>query len=206
MRRWISRILMIVGLALISISGYQFYQTKQSTNNALAEAEQLVKQNNQNESEDESQTEPSPEDFVPKDDDVIGIVRIPSIEAKLPIVEGTDEEMLKKGVGHYSSTALPAENEQILLSGHRDTVFRRFGELEIGDRFIVEMPYGTYEYEMRESEIVGADDTSVIRPMGEEVLTVSTCYPFSYIGNAPDRFVLYAYPVGETEDKDQEEQ
>lgn len=197
---------MIVGLALISISGYQFYQTKQSTNNALAEAEQLVKQNNQNESEDESQTEPSPEDFVPKDDDVIGIVRIPSIEAKLPIVEGTDEEMLKKGVGHYSSTALPAENEQILLSGHRDTVFRRFGELEIGDRFIVEMPYGTYEYEMRESEIVGADDTSVIRPMGEEVLTVSTCYPFSYIGNAPDRFVLYAYPVGETEDKDQEEQ
>src|SRR5699024_7941139 len=93
MRRWISRILMIVGLALISISGYQFYQTKQSTNNALAEAEQLVKQNNQNESEDESQTEPSPEDFVPKDDDVIGIVRIPSIEAKLPIVEGTDEEM-----------------------------------------------------------------------------------------------------------------
>src|SRR5699024_10734862 len=90
--------------------------------------------------------------------------------------------------------------------GHRDTVFRRFGELEIGDRFIVEMPYGTYEYEMRESEIVGADDTSVIRPMGEEVLTVSTCYPFSYIGNAPDRFVLYAYPVGETEGKDQEEQ
>ncbi|HEX6593090.1 MAG TPA: class D sortase [Bacillota bacterium] len=206
MRRFISGILIIAGLALISIAGYQMYVTKKSTNNALAEAEQLVnKQKNAKEAEN-SETEISPEDFVPKDDDVIGIVRIPSIDAQLPIIEGTDEEMLEKGVGHYSSTALPAENEQILLSGHRDTVFRRFGELEIGDRFIIEMPYGEYEYEMRESEIVSADDTSVIRPMGEEVLTVSTCYPFSYVGSAPDRFVLYAYPIDKGDDKDQEDE
>src|SRR5699024_4703885 len=122
MRRWISRILMIVGLALISISGYKFYQTKQSTNNALAEAEQLVKQTSQKGSEARMRSYPSPEEFVPEEEDFLRIVRIPSIAAKLPIVEGTDEEMLKKCVGHYSSTALPAENEPILLSGHRDTV------------------------------------------------------------------------------------
>ncbi len=83
-----------------------------------------------------------------------------------------------------------------MLSGHRDTVFRQFGELEIGDRFIVEMPYGSFEYIIQDSEIVPEDDLSVIRPdeYEEEMLTVTTCYPFHYIGNAPDRYILYATP------------
>ena len=73
--------------------------------------------------------------------------------------------------------------------------FQRLGELQPGDRFIVDMGYGSYEYEMRESEIVAADDTTVITPRGEEVLTLSTCYPFSYIGSASERYIIYAYPV-----------
>ena len=128
-------------------------------------------------------------------DDVIGILSIPALEETYPIIEGTDEEMLMKGVGHYATTALPGGNEQILLSGHKGTVFQRLGELQPGDRFIVDMGYGSYEYEMRESEIVAADDTTVITPRGEEVLTLSTCYPFSYIGSASERYIIYAYPV-----------
>ena len=57
------------------------------------------------------------------------------------------------------------------------------------------MPYGDYEYEIKDYEIVDRDDTSVIGPMGEEVLVVSTCYPFEFYGFAPDRFVFYCYPV-----------
>ncbi|WP_370512357.1 sortase domain-bontaining protein [Planomicrobium sp. CPCC 101110] len=57
------------------------------------------------------------------------------------------------------------------------------------------MPYGKYRYEIRETKIVPEDDTTVVRKMGEEVLVVSTCYPFNFIGSAPDRFVVYAYPV-----------
>lgn len=87
------------------------------------------------------------------------------------------------------------DGEQIVLSGHRDTVFRDFGQLEIGDTFVVNMPYGTYEYAIRETEIVPEDDTSVIRKMGEEVLVVTTCYPFHMVGSAPERFVAYAYTV-----------
>ena len=102
---------------------------------------------------------------------------------------------MKKGVGHLVQSVFPGQNEQIVISGHRDTVFRGFEKLEIGDLFIVHMPYGTYTYEMRETEIVDKDDTSVVRSMGEEVLVVTTCYPFYYIGPAPMRFVIYAYPV-----------
>lgn len=133
--------------------------------------------------------------FQPEDDEVIGILEIPKINAKLPVIEGTEEQMLKRGVGHYTSSAFPLDGEQILLSGHRDTVFRKFGQLSIGDRFIVELPYGRFEYEMRKSEIVESDDTTVIRSMGEEVLTISTCYPFRYVGDAPQRYIIYAYPV-----------
>src|SRR5699024_11920500 len=65
---------------------------------------------------------------------------------------GTDEEELAQGVGHYYDTGLPGQNKQILLSGHRDTVFRNFDQLEHGDEFHVKMEYGTYIYQINRSE------------------------------------------------------
>lgn len=126
--------------------------------------------------------------------EVIGILEIPKLHTELPIVEGTSGYELEKGVGHYSSTALPGQPDQILLSGHRETVFRRLGELQNGDTFHIKMPYGTFSYEIIQSQIVDADDPTVIRSTAPtETLTVSTCYPFSYIGDAPYRYVLTAH-------------
>src|SRR5699024_2456212 len=130
-------------------------------------------------------------------DETIGIFYIPRLDREIPIIEGTDEDELAKGVGHYSGTGFPGQNKQILLSGHRDTVFRDFGELQDGDELHVKMKQGTFIYviEDSETEIVPADDTTVIDPSRkDEVLTVSTCYPFSFIGNAPDRYVIHDYP------------
>ena len=68
--------------------------------------------------------------------------------------------------------------------------------MEDGDEFHVQMEYGTYKYEISDHEIVAADNTTVIDPSRkDEYLTVSTCYPFTVIGSAPDRYVLYAYPL-----------
>ena len=186
-KKFFSLLLIVTGSVLIIFASYQIYVQKADTKKSLVEAEQLLTEKNGDKSKNK--------DVSYQKNEAIGILHIPKIDGKLPIIKGTDEEMLAKGVGHYESTALPGENEQILLSGHRDTVFRDFGDLEVGDRFTVEMAYGTFEYEMKEAEIVSADDTTVIRPTGEEVLTLSTCYPFSYIGPAPDRYVIYAYPV-----------
>ncbi|RQW23113.1 class D sortase [Bacillus sp. C1-1] len=127
--------------------------------------------------------------------DAFAILEIESLDRQLPIVEGTNPEELQRGVGHYRDSVLPGGDEQILLSGHRDTVFRDFGELEIGDLFIVHMEYGSFRYKIEETEIVDADDRTVIREMGEEVLVVTTCYPFDFINHAPERFVIYAYPI-----------
>ncbi|WP_227495240.1 class D sortase [Bacillus cereus] len=138
----------------------------------------------------------SPNKYHFNTNDAIGILTIPKIGAKLPIVEGTNPKDLKKGVGHHSTTVLPGQQDMVLLSGHRDTVFRKMGQLKNGDRFTVELPYGTYTYEMRDHKIVDADDTSIIKSTApDEVLVISTCYPFHYLGDAPQRYVIYAYPV-----------
>ena len=191
MKRLIGFSIIGVGLALVSLSLYEFYETKTGTEKALAIAKTVIA--SQPEVQKDSEGQPIAQDY--QQDDVIGILTIPKLDETYPIIEGTEEEMLAKGVGHYPTTALPGEKEQILLSGHRGTVFQRLGELIAGDRFIIDMGYGKFEYEMRESQIVAADDTTVIKPHGEEVLTLSTCYPFSYIGSAPDRYIIYAYPV-----------
>ncbi|MDW2878212.1 MULTISPECIES: class D sortase [Bacillaceae] len=145
-----------------------------------------------------SKERPAEKPIIPvfKTGDIIGILEIPALKAELPIIEGTDEEELEKGVGHYAGTVFPGQKDQILLSGHRDTVFRKIGELKMGDELVVKMPYGDFTYEIIESFIVDADDTTVIKPTApEEILTLSTCYPFYFVGSAPERYILTAKRV-----------
>ncbi|MBT2574026.1 class D sortase [Bacillus sp. ISL-51] len=134
--------------------------------------------------------------FQPKVGKASGILEIPKIDAELPIVEGTDADDLAKGVGHYKDSYYPDEHGQIVLSGHRDTVFRRTGELDKGDQLIIILSYGTFSYKITHTKIVSQNDTSVITLQHErEELVLTTCYPFSYIGNAPKRYIIYAEPV-----------
>jgi sortase A len=189
----IAFLLMLIGISLVVYAGWNIYDMNKAQQESLAKAKEIITDSNQANSADKQITL---DNFHPKKGDVIGIVRLPKIESELPIVEGTSEDELEVGVGHYSDTALPGQNDQILLSGHRDTVFRRLGELEIGDKIIVEMPYGTFTYKIYHTKIVPADDTTIIgSTFPKEVLNISTCYPFRYIGNAPDRYIIYAEPV-----------
>lgn len=125
--------------------------------------------------------------------DVMGILHIPKLNIELPIISGTEEPQLSRGVGHHRSTWLPGQENQILLSGHRETVFRRLGELVHGDHIEIRMEHGVFTYEIFDTEIVSGDDRTVIGPTDpDEILVLSTCYPFTFIGSAPDRYVLYA--------------
>ena len=128
----------------------------------------------------------------PDKGEVIGSLSIPALKKRLPIIEGTREDDLKRGVGHYSQSVLPGEQDNCVLSGHRDTVFASLGKLKIGDLFITRTSAGTFTYEISRIRIVDKDDTTVIVPADHAVLTVSTCYPFHYVGAAPRRYVLVA--------------
>ena len=129
----------------------------------------------------------------PEKGENIGELLIPTIGATLPIFHGTDEDELLKGVGHFADSVLPGENDNSVLSGHMDTVFRELGEVGKGDLLIVETSAGTFTYKVRKTRIVDADDRTVIVPKPKATLTVSTCYPFDFIGSdAPERFILIA--------------
>ena len=127
-----------------------------------------------------------------KKGETIGHLTIPVLKRKLPIIEGTGSAELKKGVGHFSDSVLPGQEDNCVLSGHRDTVFRGLGRLKKGDVFIVQTAAGKFTYEIRRIRIVDKEDRTVIVPTKNAVLTVTTCYPFNYVGNAPDRYILSA--------------
>jgi sortase A len=126
----------------------------------------------------------------PSDGDEIGTLYIPALKQRLPIVEGTSDDELKRGVGHFSQSVLPGEQDNCVLSGHRDTVFTRLGKLKTGDKLITQTAAGTFTYRIRLIRIVHKNDRTVIVSTDHAVLTVSTCYPFDFIGAAPDRYVL----------------
>ncbi len=124
----------------------------------------------------------------------IGQLIIPKIGAYLPIVEGTDDASLEKGVGKYIGygTVAPDETGHVVLSGHRHTVFKKLGQLVNGDKMYVKYKNKIYTYQIRKTWITHAEDRTVIVPIPRPVLTVTTCYPFDYKGNAPDRYIIRA--------------
>lgn len=192
--KWLSRILIVVGLGFLLAFGYTVYDHMTSSSVTLEEA-QIALEESRVSATGQEDNGYDIENYEPEPGEAFGVLEIPKLDRSIGIVAGTDSDSLKRGVGHVEGTVFPGQGEQIVLSGHRDTVFRDFGDLEVGDTFKVQMPYGDYEYEIRDHEIVDRYDTSVIGPMGEEVLVVSTCYPFEFYGFAPDRFVFYCYPV-----------
>lgn len=185
MKMKISLLLMAGGFFFISIAGFQIVKSESNQNKNIKIAMETVAAKEKEIQGDSLQ--------VIDNGEVLGILELPSLEEKLPIVKGVSDEALEKGVGYYEGTALPNQNDQIVLSGHRDTVFRRLGELQLGDELIVKMPYGTFRYIIEETFIVEADDRTVIRSTAPiEKLTLTTCYPFNFIGDAPQRYIINA--------------
>ncbi len=117
---------------------------------------------------------------------------VPVIGNEYDVFWGTDSETLKQGVGMYDSkwTVSPAQSGHVVLSGHRDTVFTGLQEMEENDRIYVTYNDEVYEYQVRNMWITDSEDRSVIVEKEKPTLTLTTCYPFDYIGSAPDRFIV----------------
>lgn len=190
-----------------ALSSYQYrtaYQNKEvsvqavtadnNRSDMLEGTSNLVTDEVQNDSDEEKQLYP----MRPAIGDEIGELYIPRLEVTLPIYHGTNEDELEKGVGHYVGSVLPGEDDNSVLSGHRDTVFRELGKVGEGDTLVVRTSAGEFEYTVSKVRIVDQNDRTVIVPKPKATLTVSTCYPFDFIGSAPERYILVAYLSSET--------
>ena len=111
------------------------------------------------------------------------------------VVQGTDEESLKKGPGHEPSTGLPGQGRLIYIAGHRTTYlapFSHIDDIRVGDRIRFVVPYGTFVYRVIRHYVVPSDDLAVLQPTHREVLRLQACHPRFF---ATHRYIVDAVPV-----------
>jgi sortase A len=117
---------------------------------------------------------------------------IPRIGLSVVVVEGAGEKELALGAGHIPGTALPGDGGNVGIAAHRDSFFRSLRHIRDGDVIKLTTHGDEYSYKVVSTQIVSPDAIEVLHPVGREVLTLVTCYPFNFIGSAPYRFVVRA--------------
>lgn len=122
----------------------------------------------------------------------MAVLDISRLRIRVPVFEGTDDLVLNRGLGWIVGTARPGETGNIGIAGHRDGFFRGLKDIVVGDT----MELGTLDqratYVVDEIEIVTPEQVEVLRPRGAPAITLVTCYPFYFIGDAPQRFIVHA--------------
>ncbi len=124
--------------------------------------------------------------------ELVGRMEIPRLMLSVAVAEGTDAATLRRAAGHILGTALPGQPGNIGIAGHRDTLFRPLRHTLKGDVITLVTSQGEYHYRVVSTRIVNPTDIAVLKADGHEILTLVTCYPFYFIGPAPDRFIVRA--------------
>ncbi|WP_249414007.1 sortase [Alteribacter keqinensis] len=206
------RVLYIVffsGLIAFAFFGFEWFQSKQEvvtlSADQISNAEENVKRSSQSQDEDVSLRRFLSEDRVMSDERneykpgaEVASLLIPAVEEGYPVYWGADDVTLKQGVGMYVSewTTTPEVGGHTVVSGHRDSVFTKLGEVTEGDDVLLEFEGETYVYSIKNIWITAAEDRTVIVDKESPTLTITTCYPLDYLGSAPDRYIIQAELTG----------
>jgi LPXTG-site transpeptidase (sortase) family protein len=126
---------------------------------------------------------------------LVGMLDVPRLQLSTPVIEGDDDDTLKRSVGHLPDTPLPWEDGNSAIAGHRDGLFRPLKNVKVGDEILFRTTREELRYRVTRTSIVMPDDLSVLAPEGAPALTLITCYPFYFVGSAPKRFVVRAERV-----------
>jgi sortase A len=133
-------------------------------------------------------------------DDVIGRIEIPALALSAPITGDYDGDSLRKGVGHIPGTAVPGGLGTVGLAGHRDSFFRPLRRIAAKMEIRLIDETGTYHYVVDSTEIVSPDKVEVLNIVARPELTLITCFPFDYVGAAPERFIVHAHLLSASPD------
>ena len=123
----------------------------------------------------------------------LGRIEIGAIGLEVMILEGTEDETLRRAVGHIPGTSLPGQNGNVAIAGHRDTFFRPLRNIQKDDEITLTTLNGSYRYRVDSTKIVEPEEIGVLYDSGEAILTLVTCYPFNFVGSAPQRFIVRAH-------------
>lgn len=211
MIRKLSIVLFAIGFVVFAYSGLNYFQATQSVQEIPEEAKAasmditanqtaatMVDQKKVETSNDDTGTDPLTLHHEIEKGAEVATLDIPAMDKRFTTYWGTDEDTLDQGVGMYVSewTTVPNDDHgHTVLSGHRDTVFTGLDKLRKGDTLKVHYNNETFEYEITKTWITNADDRTVIVEKEQPTLTLTTCYPFDFVGFAPDRYIVEAVLV-----------
>lgn len=184
--RWIANVLLLAGVVAVFFAAGSFIAM-------------TVWQKWQNHRFDQQRTvsQPGIQPHI-QNGQVVGRLAIPRLNVRAMVREGTGERTLSLALGHIPGTALPGQRGNIGVAGHRDTLFRALRNVAANDEITFETPHDTFVYRVETTQIVKPEDVQVLDPGPTRELTLVTCYPFEYVGSAPDRFIVKAKLISDT--------
>jgi sortase A len=191
-RRWLSNALLLIGLVAVDVWIW-------------SHAAAVVYQSWENQAFESEVQQPEPAEAAPeaaepsqgarKTVGPVGRLTIPRLRLRAMVREGVGEDTLSLALGHIPDTAMPGQPGNVGVAGHRDTIFRSLRDIHKNDLILFETRVGRYAYRVEETRIVKPENLSVLKASSSRELTLVTCYPFRYVGSAPDRFVVKARQV-----------
>jgi sortase A len=125
----------------------------------------------------------------------LGQIEISTLGPQTMILEGTDARTLRRAAGHIPGTALPGQQGNVVITGHRDTFFRPLRNIRKDDEIRLTTLSGSYRYWVDYFKVVEPEDTEVLDNSDGAILTLVTCYPFYFVGPAPKRFIVRAHRI-----------
>lgn len=222
---WIERILLLAGILCLGIYAWAWFDARSYEQeqdrlleqaiaagppppvrgtHAAAETDSFESlRNSANDANDANDTDiankkPAPPPVEVKDGELIGRIQVQRLGVSAILMEGVGKKTLRRGAGHIPDTAMPSEEAgNVGIAAHRDSFFRGLKDIQEDDTVELTTLAGTFRYKVEWTKIVKPDDVSVLAPTDEAALTLVTCYPFYYVGSAPDRFIVRARRVSD---------
>ena len=192
--RWAQLILFAGGVSLLAYCGFVLLDARSFQHGARRQLEQMRADRQAANGEVRRTAFPaSPATSPPAvSGGLIGRIDIPRLGLSAIVIEGTSATSLRRAVGHITGTALPGQPGNVGISGHRDTFFRPLRNIRRNDIITLSTLFGDYRYRVVSTRIVRPDSVAELDPSRDEILTLVTCYPFYYVGPAPNRFIVRA--------------
>ncbi|HKC58207.1 MAG TPA: class D sortase [Vicinamibacterales bacterium] len=186
-RRWLERLLVLIGVVCLGYFLYAYVETQLYQSFEDQQLDAILRTEIP-----AGSAAAAPRRRAPAPGSTIGRIEIPRLRVSAIIRAGSDARTLRLAVGYIAGTALPGEKGNVGLAGHRDTFFRKLRDINPDDEIRVTTKDGVFHYYVQRTNIVQPKDVWVLNATSYPALTLVTCYPFWYVGSAPQRFVVRA--------------
>ena len=122
----------------------------------------------------------------------VALLRMPGIDLEVPVFADISERNLSRGAGWIPGTASPNDGGNMAIAAHRDQYFRALKDVTVGDLLELESLSGPRSYKVTSLTIVEPEDLWPLDPTDVATVTLVTCYPFYFVGSAPQRYIVQA--------------